>query len=140
MLLRRAGQRPAYGDSLDAALVTLSRQKDFIAAPVRIHLQVEFLQGLDDYDFRESSFIDKKHPGDPLRDIYSVNEHLATLATIVANVLVLLVFFRVVGIARLSSRLLASLACANILSALVLVIHTSSVSLEFLSSSERVCR
>ncbi|KAK3756584.1 hypothetical protein RRG08_045098 [Elysia crispata] len=95
---------------------------------------------IPDYDNRNMDYYHTYHPGDPLRDIYTVNEHLAVLLSVVLNTLVLLVFIRVLGLARLPSRLIVSLAAVNLVSSLSLALHTTAVTTKYFSSSENMCR
>ncbi|GFS15602.1 hypothetical protein ElyMa_006774900 [Elysia marginata] len=126
--------------SLDHVLAALDRQSKSKPSLTAVHLRLEFLDRIPNYDNRAMKYFNTYHPGDPLKDIFTVNEHLAALLSFLTNVLVLLVFVRVLGLARLPSRLIVSLSAVNLVSCLSLVLHTSAVSLQFLSNSKGMCR
>lgn len=126
--------------SLDRALMSLKRGSENFETSVTSELMIEYLDRIPGYDNSQMKFFHTFHEGDPYRDIFTVNEHMAVLLTIVTNTLVILVFVRVLGMTRLPSRLMVNLAIMNIVSSAGVLLHRESVSLNSLSGSVGMCR
>ncbi|RUS75607.1 hypothetical protein EGW08_016633, partial [Elysia chlorotica] len=126
--------------SFAQVLATLQHKPKEALVTTSSYLKLEFLDRLPNYDHKEMSYYNTNHPGDPLKNLFKANEHLAVVMGLFANTLIVMVFVRVLGMTRLPSRLIVSLAVVNLVSCLVLTLHTTATSTSMLSNSETDCR
>ncbi|BFZ04176.1 hypothetical protein BsWGS_07215 [Bradybaena similaris] len=99
-----------------------------------------FQYGKGDVAFLDTVFYTRRSPVDLLDELMCVNERLVGLLTVICNVVVVLVFIRVLGLTRLASRLIVSVAFANIAIGVTNIVHSLAVTSSWLSNTSLKCR